>query len=144
MLNKSVLALFALLVMFGVSSAGDLYYVSVQSSDEALQLRQVGVDPVMRLKGGYLVLIDDSRAEILAEAALDARLVATDVERDQLAVDGRFDRQNVDKYNLIFEEDNLKLYKLDVGQPGLAGIVPLHPAGFLPPGGRRTDQHRRS
>jgi hypothetical protein len=114
MLNKSVLALFALLVMFGVSSAGDLYYVSVQSSDEALQLRQVGVDPVMRLKGGYLVLIDDSRAEILAEAALDARLVATDVERDQLAVDGRFDRQNVDKYNLIFEEDNLKLYKLDV------------------------------
>ena len=110
MLRKATLSLLIGVLLCGSVIAGDLYKVSVQSKTDAERLSAAGTDPIVRLRDGYLVLADAGSIDKLETSGLEIQLLATGVERDQLAIDGRLDRANVDKYPLVYEEDNLRLY----------------------------------
>jgi len=107
------------------SAAGDnLYKVTVQSQSEASKLQAAGVDPLVRLNRGYLVLADAAAAQTLEATGLERELLAGDVSRDNLALDNRTDRENVDRYDLLYEEGGLRLYRLDSRQTLKSGDTP--------------------
>ncbi len=104
------------IALAGSAAADDLYRVTIQSQSDASELKVTGVDPLVRLNGGYLVLANAEGVRALESSALERELVAEGVSRSQLAIDGRMDRDNVDRYNLLFEEDNLRLFLVDSQQ----------------------------
>ncbi|MCP4685288.1 MAG: M28 family peptidase, partial [bacterium] len=119
----------------GSAAADDLYRVSVRSQSEASQLKAAGVDPIVRLNRGYLVLADAAAVQALQAGTLEIEFLAGDVSRGQLAVDSRTDRDNVSRYNLLFEEGNLRLFLLDSRQdlkttdrPELFSVETIKPA----------------
>ncbi|UCC45521.1 MAG: M28 family peptidase [Candidatus Zixiibacteriota bacterium] len=98
------------------ASAGDLYKVTVGSQDDAYRLIEVGCDPLIRLNDGYLIMVDGTAYDRLESSGLPFTLIAADVKRENLALDGRRDRLNVDKYPLVFEQDDLRLLRVDRAQ----------------------------
>lgn len=64
--------------------ADDLYRVRVTNQREAAMLRSTGVDGVVRLPDGFLVLADSTVASRLALTGLPAQLVMADVVRNEL------------------------------------------------------------
>jgi len=105
-----------------VAYSDDLYRVQVSGKMETEVLRSTGVDPVVRLADGYLVLADGISAQLLLTSGLAYRLVASNVEKDELAIDRRSDRVNIDKYPLVFEEGRLRIFRIDneiLSRPGV-------------------------
>jgi hypothetical protein len=91
----------------------DLYEVRIGNALDAQRLAAVGVEPVVKLADGYLVLIDASNAELPSESGLQFVRVATGVSVANLALDNRKDRANITRYPLVFERDGIRLYKVE-------------------------------
>jgi len=110
---RRTLIILAALLLCSAVSASDLYKVVVQSEVDADVLSHLYTDPIVPLRDGYLVLAHGESAEKLKTSGLNYELIARDVERNQLALDGRKDRKNVEMAPLIFEEDDLRLFRFD-------------------------------
>ncbi len=93
----------------------DLYHVTVTNADIADRLNETGVEPVTVVQGGYLVLADPVDYSRLEAAGIRMDLIATGVAKDDLALDLRLDDQNKSRYDLLFEENGLRLYRVDAG-----------------------------
>jgi hypothetical protein len=107
--------LLLLFVLFAATQAGatDLYKVFVREEVDARRLSALGVEPVLSFRGGYLVLADSSVSDKLRESGLAAELLAKDVDPDELALDQGLDGANIGKYPLVFQEDQVRLYRVD-------------------------------
>ncbi|MEW5924123.1 MAG: M28 family peptidase [Candidatus Zixiibacteriota bacterium] len=107
----------------------DLYKVMVESRIDAERLAQSGAEPVLKITGGYLVLVKSGGAEELAATGLKYSLIRTGVDRCRLAIDIRRDNINIEKYPLIFEENGVRILEVDPEdfyQPGEPpGLSPL-------------------
>jgi len=79
------------------------------------------------------VLADVSSIGRLEASGLEIQLLATGVQRDQLAIDGRLDRANVGTYPLVYEGDNLRLFRVDSDE---LSAMP-EPPQLFPIGSRR-------
>jgi len=122
MFKRSIAWLFIFLITCGAALAQktgmNLYRVWVDNHNAADILKAADVEPVYRLNDGYLVLADDETARRLADENLRVDFTAFDITVEQLAVDNRRDRENVNRHQLIFEQDELRIFKLDF--PGQA------------------------
>lgn len=98
-------------------SADDIYRVTITSGDDAKTLTATGVQPLVRLNDGYLVLANEPAVERLRAAPLDYRRVVTEITLDEIAIDMRLDRSNIDKYPLIYDEDGIRLYRVNLNDP---------------------------
>ncbi len=96
-----------------VATAGDLYKVKVTGPLEASQLKSIGGEPIARLHDGYLILVESKSAAGLATSELDYELVATGVVTSELALDNRFDETNSGRYEVIFEQENFRLFRVE-------------------------------
>jgi hypothetical protein len=96
-----------------MAEADDLYKVRVRDAADTQRLRAVGVEPLVRLTDGYLVLADEAAARRLLLTQLKWALIISEVSTGDLAFDGRLDRANVGLFPLVFEQDNLRLYRVD-------------------------------
>ncbi len=133
MFKKVVLSLLIGTLLSGAVEAADLYKIVVQSKAHAERLSAVGTDPIVRVRDGYLVLADVNSIGRLEASGLEIQLLATGVQRDQLAIDGRLDRANVGKYPLVYEGDNLRLFLVDFDE---LSAMP-EPPQLFPIGSRR-------
>jgi Peptidase family M28 len=106
----SAILLAAALVSAGLSD--DLYQVSVLSEQSARSLKALGAVPVVRLNDGYLILVNNTNSSLLLESGLSYRLIATGVSLSDLALDNRLDRVNVSKFQLLFEDGGVRLYRM--------------------------------
>ena len=130
MLKRALLACFVLILSYGISSADDLYRVTVDSRSAAEQLTALDLDPVYRGVDNYLVLVDAEAASLLDASGLYAEMLLADVSRDELAIDGRLDRANVELFPLVYEEGNFRLYRVDPDAvAALPGPPPVFPVG---------------
>ncbi|MFH1372956.1 MAG: M28 family peptidase [bacterium] len=116
MLKKLVLLLVVSTLFGGVAAAADLYEVVVESATDADRLIGAGTDPVLRVQNGYLVLVDADAMDRLRESGLDYHLLATELQRSRLAIDGRLDRANVDRLPMIYESGNMRLFEIDAAE----------------------------
>jgi hypothetical protein len=105
--------LFSLLFTVNGAVADDLYRVRVTSKGDIEKLTAAQVDPVLPIGNGYLVLVKPEASAALTGVGLDVQLVASDVSRDQMVIDGRLDRANADLLPLLFEEGNLRVFRAD-------------------------------
>lgn len=106
------------LVLFLVATgaqATDLYQVVVRDAGEAMMLSATGVEAIVLVRDGYLVLCDQASTERLMKSGLTWELLATEVGRKDLALDHRLDGGNVGKYPLVYQEEQLRLFKVDLG-----------------------------
>ena len=97
------------------SGADDLYKVTLHSNTQAQLLISTGAEPLVWVGGGYLILADDNASAQIRQSELDAHLITSDIRRDQLALDGRKDRKNVDRYELLYEEEGVRLFLIEAG-----------------------------
>lgn len=122
--------LISLLVLTAVSGASgaNLYQVLVHRAADADRLSATGVEAVMAVRDGYLVLADQRSSVEVEKSGLEWKLLASEIERKELAIDFRHDNVNVGKYPLVYEEDQLRLYRVD---PAL--LIPTgEPPDLLP------------
>ncbi len=112
-----------------VATAADLYRVTVDNRHEADALRASGADAVVKIESGYLVLADRERLGDLEESGLSFELIASGVDRTNLAYDIRLDDGNVGRYPVVYSEPGIRLFRVDVASvfaaspdPGLARL----------------------
>jgi hypothetical protein len=97
-------------------TTGDLYKVILRSDTDAEALRGLGVKAVLRLNEGYLVLADlDSKAQ-LENSGLEIKLITTNISKNQLALDIAQDDRNIGRYELIYQEDQVRVLKVEKEQ----------------------------
>ena len=87
MLHQQIHWVVALLCLVTVAHADDLYQVTIKNKQEAAVLKSTGVDGVVRLSDGFLVLADSTAATRLAQTGLPAQLVMSGVERDEIGLE---------------------------------------------------------
>lgn len=108
-----IACLLAVIAASAPASSADLYRVNVTNADIADRLNQAGVEPISVVQGGYLVLAEPAVQRQMEAAGIRMDLIALGVARDDLALDLRLDDQNKSRYDLVFEENGLRLYRLD-------------------------------
>ncbi|MDD5426030.1 MAG: M28 family peptidase [candidate division Zixibacteria bacterium] len=92
---------------------GNLYRVKINNLLDAEKLNSVPVVPVYRLYDGYLVIADETTADLLEKDGLVMEFLAADVSVELLAIDNRRDRENTKRFPVVFEEDHVRLLKID-------------------------------
>lgn len=127
---KKLIVILVLSAALAAGAAADnLYTVMIGSAQEAQVLSASGIRAIAVITGGYLVISEESMATGLADAGLTITLVAQDISRDQIAMDGRLDRKNVDRYPLLYEDGNLRLFRVSAEKtltPEVAGeLIPV-------------------
>ena len=111
--TKVLLCLVAVLTFAAVAKSADLYHVVVRDHADANLLTAIGADAVLRVRDGYLVLIPPDRQVLLSESELEFELVAADLYREHLALDIRHDSLNRNRYPLVYEDGQVRLFRID-------------------------------
>ncbi len=118
-----------LFILFTSVIANDAYLVEVKSHKDAQTLSKVGVSPLLRITGGYLVLCADERFQDLANSGLNYELIAANIDRSKLMLDMKIDSSNIGRYPLIFEQGHQRLFHVELSEvdktqkwPGLAPL----------------------
>ncbi len=112
-MNRLVGITLAFVALATGAVAGDLYRVGITSETEADLVRNAGVEPAYRVNGGYLVLVDDAAAKMLKSAGISLTVLAADITADRLAIDNRLDRANVGRFDLVYEDGGLRIFRVD-------------------------------
>ncbi|MCP4705294.1 MAG: hypothetical protein GY865_11850, partial [candidate division Zixibacteria bacterium] len=94
----------------------NLYKVDVNSIEDANNLRNMGAKPALRISGGYLVFLKSENEELLSNSGLFWELIVTDISRAQLALDMNRDGSNIDRYPLIYQEGELRLFRANIDE----------------------------
>ncbi len=125
---KKFLILFILFFSTAVTAlADDLYKVNLRSAREAESLRALGVEALLWVDGGYLVLADHRQSEAIRQQGFDFALVASDIRRERLVLDGRMDDRNAGRFPIIFESEGTRLFLLE-GDP----LTAAEPGDLIP------------
>ncbi|MEW6412732.1 MAG: M20/M25/M40 family metallo-hydrolase [Candidatus Zixiibacteriota bacterium] len=128
-MKQGLLTLAVLLTISAVAAADDLYKVNLFSPTEAQTLTNTGVEPLLWVDGGYLVLADEYASARLENTGLDFLLLASSVSKERLALDGRFDDTNTRRYPVLYETQGIRLLLIDsppkVTGAEHPGLVPL-------------------
>ncbi|MCP4566542.1 MAG: M28 family peptidase, partial [FCB group bacterium] len=134
MFRRFLLSALLLITLTAAASAGDLYKVTLGSHADADILRATGVEPVLVLNDGYLIMTDSDTQEALFSSGLNTELIAADIALDQLALDHHFDRENTKQHNLVYEEGELRIYSgsaATMAQAALIGdLIPIDNSGI--------------
>jgi len=125
---------FLVLSISGIAFGADLYKVEIRGTGDAQVLSSIEVEPVARTADGYLVLAEAYAARQLTESGLAIEHIASGITREQLAMDRRRDRLNVEKYPLIYEDGAIRLFRVDVrelaGTDAQLDLAPLRTTGM--------------
>jgi hypothetical protein len=112
-----------------INKEADLFLVMINSHSEADALSNLNVDAILKVNGGYLILIDDKVRDLLMTSGLEYEFIASQVSRSCLAIDKRSDSQNAEKYQLIFEYEGVKLYRVEEAdlrdELKVIGLIPI-------------------
>jgi len=125
-----VIGLISIICLSLTAAGEDLYKVSVFSQADADKLAETGVEPILIIKNGYLVLADSKQSDLLNKGGFRAEFIAEDVTAQSLALDNRRDDKNVQRFELVYEVDGLRLFRVD-GSKSMAtddgsSLVPIH------------------
>jgi len=113
------------------SAPFELYEVGVSNQAEADRLSALNIDPILRLDDGFLILIAKENLDRLFESGLAFEYVASDISRDDLALDISFDKKNALKYPVIYDDKGIVLLRVSLDEvespDGKKELAPLPP-----------------
>ena len=93
----------------------DLYRVAIRSDADARVLTEIQADVLMAAGDGYLILAGPDERDLLAASGLEYELIATDVDRQHLAVDFRPDPSMPLRFPVVFEGYGKRLLQVEPG-----------------------------
>ena len=133
-----ILHLFLLLsALFFLASnivADNLYSINTTANRTVInQLALMGAEPVHQDGELLLFLLPSDQDPKLNQSGLRVELLASGVDRDNLAVDTRLDRLNNERFTLVFEKEQYRLYSISEADREL----PLRDYGLIPVGPSR-------
>ncbi|MEE9442854.1 MAG: M28 family peptidase [candidate division Zixibacteria bacterium] len=111
-MKNRVLLLLILLFLNSLSFSDDLYRIRLTSSQSAAYLNSSGIEAIAMLLRGYLILADGNQAEAMVSHGIELELIESGVFKSQLGIDLRRDRKNVERYELLYEEGEFRLYRI--------------------------------
>ncbi len=118
------------LIVSNICFADDMYYVTVDSRDAATRLESAGIDPLLKVDNGYLVLAKQDIEETFSNLELEFKFIAGDVDRQHLALDMSMDDSNAGIYPVIYEKAGIRLFRVepqDIAETSKAnGLAPVH------------------
>ncbi len=120
-MRKLLINVISLVLLASLANADQLYKVTLHSQDDALALEQLQVEPIMAISGGYLILADETWSKKLEGSNLDFETIGTAITFDELAMDGRFDRKNAERFEVLYEEGRIRLLKVDANELAAVG-----------------------
>ncbi len=94
-------------------TTGNAYLVTLRSHADAAILRTGPLESILRLGNEYLALGNETAAARLRSAGLSVALLAPNVGKQNLALDQRRDRKNVDRHELLYEKESLRLLQVE-------------------------------
>ncbi len=94
-------------------ATGNVYLVTLRSNADAAILRTGPLEPILRLGNEYLAFGNETAAARLRSAGLTITLLATDVKKQNLALDRRRDNLNINQYELLYEKENIRLFRVE-------------------------------
>jgi len=109
-MHRTIVTLLCLIILGGSVHADDLYRVWIGSESDASRLEETGAGAIVRVAGGYLVLVDGQSVKALRNSGLNLEFLASSVDRRSLAIDIDHDRAKKSRLPILYEEDNLRLY----------------------------------
>lgn len=118
-MSKNAIVFLTILCTFtAITFADDLFLVKLDNPDQAKMLDNSLASPVAVVSAGYLVLMDHSTAIDLNQNGLIMQMLEQNITLDELAIDQRHDQKNVGQFQIVFEEDNFRLYRVsqDLGE----------------------------
>lgn len=134
MVGKLLTSVFLLIIVATPVFAGELYQVKVQNYEDAEVLARSGSDAILKIKDGYLVLCNDVSASVLLNSNLEIKKLTDNIERNQMAISHNLGQAKIQTAPLIFEEDEVRLYKVDLPQElvseNYSGLAPLMTDGL--------------
>ncbi len=111
---KFMILVIAILVMLtGSVYSSDLYEVIINNNTQAEFLKSIKAEPLIQLDGGYLVLLDQQYLSKLQESNIEYDLVQTNILKDEIYIDGRKDKKNLEYFRPLYVFDNIRLFKID-------------------------------
>ena len=113
MIKKCVITTMLMVLLAVPLLAEDLYKVTVINNDNAEALSELGIDPFLRLNNGYLILAKEGHRAAFEKSDLEYHFIASGVERDHLALDISRDGSLAGKFQVIFEEEGIRLLKVE-------------------------------
>ena len=113
MFRQVILCISLLLLSAVPGYSADLYKVQVRSEPEAEMLNESGGDAVIRLHKTYLMLAEPQVGKFLAEHNFRLEMIVGGITRPELAVDIGHVRGGIDPYPVIYEEDDLRIVRID-------------------------------
>ncbi|MBD3257509.1 M28 family peptidase [candidate division GN15 bacterium] len=132
-MSKLLLSIGLLLCVSLPLEAADLYRVVELDADQTDALAGSGVEPVLRLNDGYLVLAEAKIAEALKAAGLSPELVAGAVSIDELAIDLNWQAAAIEGAELLHEDGGVRFYRVESGMARSELVVRgLKPVADLP------------
>ena len=122
---RRVIVLVGLLLITAISAnAADLYKVTISSQAQADLLNSAGVEGVLTVPDGYLVLMGTETGDQLIQAGLQVELLATDVRRSDLALDISHNLKNADKYPVVYAQGRTRVLRIDLATIDLSAGPP--------------------
>jgi aminopeptidase YwaD len=127
---KNFIGVVILIVVTSVMAhAFDLYKVKIPDESAASKLRATGVQAILRLTDGFLVLTDENSGPKVIQSDLTISLLASGISPNDLVYDTRLDRNSDVQYPLVYQDGDLRLYiKHTAESPivdDLSGFCPL-------------------
>ncbi len=123
-MKHAIFVLILLGILISTAAADDLFLVKLHNLDDAQNLRSSGAEAVLRLGNDYLVLANEDVQKNMGDLGLDFNLVASDLQRNQLALDRRMDDANLEKYELLYERDRVRVLRIEPSDLDFKGQIP--------------------
>jgi hypothetical protein len=102
---------------------GNLYLVTLSCRADAATLRLGQLEPLLRMGNTYLVHGDESLARRLRHLGLPIELLAEDVDKRCLALDRRTDEENMDRYELLYAQEKIRVFRVEPDELSLGEAV---------------------
>lgn len=110
----SLICLTVLIIIFASNGiCGDIYKVNLDSQNDAELLMSSGVEALVRVGNEYIVQTDESSSILLMQSGLDFQLLATGIDKEDLAFDNRLDNSKIDNFQLIYQNKGLSIVRVD-------------------------------
>lgn len=103
------------LLLTSTGMAADLVKVTLDNRGDAQLLRSFSPNAVLRTNTGYLLIAEPATTAKLSASSLKVEVVASDVSRDELALDLRLDDYNQSRFPIVFSEGALRVYRISGG-----------------------------
>ena len=108
-----ILVLTLIILLTGTAFSGDLYEVFINSNADAELLIFIKAEPLLQIDGGYLVLLDQQYLSKLQESTLEYNFIQSNISKEEIYIDGRKDKYNLERFSPLYIYDNTRLFKLD-------------------------------